>query len=599
MIVYQNTKKGFLEDFINENLINLLKTLTKNIINVTPSPSEIRAWENSLKEMFIVLSDSKIDENILIAIEYQIPATSKRIDFLAIDNEKMAIIELKQWEKIEKTSMPNVVKTLIGGKKRETIHPSYQVYSYARFIKDFNIFARKLEIIPCVYMHNMEKNSKFSDYEIVKNTKIFFKNERKKLIEFLSEFKPSKNILEKLDSSALCPSKSLIDSLSDMLKGNEEFVLLDEQRLVFEKALDLAKKSGTKNKTIYIVKGGPGSGKSVVAINLLVEFIKRKKNARYVTKNASIREVSKEKLKGEYKNRTIDMLFTSSGSFINALKDEYDVLIVDEAHRLNEKSGIFNNLGENRIKEIINASKLSIFFIDEDQKVTFKDIGSRDEIKKWAEYFGAEIYEDELKSQFRCNGSDGYIAWLDNVLEIKESANKTLDGVDYDFRVFDDVNEMYEELQKRKNSAIVAGYCWDWVSKKENRDDIVIGNFSKKWNLNEDKGLWLLKNPLNQVGCIHTIQGLECDYIGVIIGDDLIYDNGIKTQPEKRAKTDKSLNGYKKMLKSNPEQAKKSADKIIKNTYRVLMSRGLKGCYVYAIDEKLREYLKGRILDFQ
>jgi len=593
LIVYQNTKKGFLEDFLNDNLINLLKRLSKDIINVTPSPSELRAWENSLKEMYIVLSHKDIDDNVLLAIEYQIPATSKRVDFLVIDDEKMAIIELKQWQKIDPTPMPNLVKTFINGKKRETIHPSYQAYSYARFIKDFNVFAKKINIIPCVYMHNMEKNDDFLSYEAVSKTKVFFKNQRKELAEFISGFKPSKNVLEKLDSAAILPSKSLINALEGMIKGNEEFVLLDEQRVIYEKALEFSK---SKNKKVYIVKGGPGSGKSVVAINLLVEFIKRKKNARYVTKNSAVREVNLSRLKGEkIEDVSVNMLFVSSGSFINALEDEYDVLIVDEAHRLNEKSGIFSNKGENQIKEIINGAKFSIFFIDEDQKVTFKDIGSIDEIKKWAKELGAEIIEDELTSQFRCNGSDGYIAWLDDVLEIRETSNKTLDGIDYDFRVFDDVNEMYDELKKRKNSAIVAGYCWDWISKKENKDDIVIGDFSKKWNLTEDKGLWLLKNPLNQVGCIHTIQGLEVDYIGVIIGEDLVYDNGIKTKPENRAKTDKSLSGYKKMLKENPLKAKKLADKIIKNTYKVLMTRGMKGCYVYAVDNKLREYLKDRI----
>ena len=596
MIVYQNTKKGFRGDYLNGGLINLIKVLTRDIIKVTPSPAEIKAWENSLKEMMLILSDNSIDDEILIAIEYQIPATSKRIDFLVIDDNKMAIIELKQWQEIEKTSMQNVVKTYIGGKKRETIHPSYQVYTYARFIEDFNVFARKqLRIIPCVYMHNMGRNREFLDYEIVEKTEIFFQNERKKLIELLSTFKPAKGILEKLDSSVLCPSKSLIDSLSNMLKGNEEFILLDEQRVVYEKAIDLAKKSKKKNKVVYIVEGGPGSGKSVVAVNLLVNFTRNKKNVRYVTKNSAIREINKQKLKGEYKNKIIDMLFTSSGSFVSAVENEYDILIVDEAHRLNEKSGIFSNKGENQIKEIINAAKFSIFFIDEDQKVTFKDIGSIEEIKKWSEHFGAEVYEDKLISQFRCNGNDGYIAWLDNVLEIRETANKTLEGIDYDFKVFDKISDMYEELQRKKNSAIVAGYCWGWISKKENRDDIVIENFSKKWNLQEDGGLWLIRNPLNQVGCIHTIQGLECDYIGVIIGNDLIYDDGIKTQPEKRAKTDKSLSGYKKMSKSNALKAAELADKIIKNTYKVLMSRGMKGCYVYATDEKLREYLKDQI----
>jgi len=589
MIVYQNTKSGFLEDVLSGNIVNLLETLTKEILNVTVSLSEKRAWENSLNKMYMVLNASKMEDDVIIAIEYQIPATSKRIDFLVVTDKKLFIVELKQWEKIEKTPMPNIVKTYLGRKIREVVHPSYQVYSYKRFIEDFNEFVRKnLEITPVVFMHNMSKNSDFLDYDIVEKTEVFFKEDTQKLADFLAVKAPKKDILEKIDASALSPSKSLVDAVASMLEGNEEFVLLDDQRVVFEKALSL------KPKSVFIVKGGPGSGKSVVAVNLLAEFLKKGKNVRYVTKNLAPREVYKSKLKGKFKNKVIDSLFTSSGSFTSTLENEFDVLIVDEAHRLNEKSGLFAK-GENQIKEIIHSSKVSIFFIDEDQKVTFKDIGSADEIKKWANELGAEIYEDELLSQFRCNGSEGYLAWLDNILEIKDTANKTLDGVEYDFRVFDDVEDMYKELKKHKNSAIVAGYCWDWVSRKEDVDDIVIGNFRKKWNLADDGALWIMKNSLNQVGCIHTVQGLEVDYVGVIIGDDLRYESGIITDPSKRAKTDKSLSGYKKMLKENPLKAEEMADKIIKNTYRVLMSRGMKGCFVYCTDKNLKEYLRKRI----
>ena len=590
MIVYQNTKSGFLEDVLSGNIVNLLETLTKEILNVSVSSSEKRAWENSLSKMYMVLSASKMEDDVMIAVEYQIPATSKRIDFLVVSDKKLFIIELKQWEKIEKTNMPNIVKTYLGRKIREVVHPSYQAYSYKRFIVDFNEFVRKnFEVVPVVFMHNMPRNKEFLDYDIVKETKIFFREDVKDLADFLSVKAPNSKILEKIDSSALSPSKSLVDAIVSMLEGNEEFVLLDDQRVVFEKALAL------KPKSVFIVKGGPGSGKSVVAINLLAEFLKKGKNVRYVTKNLAPREVYKSKLKGKYKNKVIDSLFTSSGNFTSTLENEFDVLIVDEAHRLNEKSGLFAK-GENQIKEIIYSSKVSVFFIDEDQKVTFKDIGSVEEIKKWANNLGARIYEEELTSQFRCNGSDGYLAWLDDVLEIRNTANKTLEGINYNFRVFDDVSEMYEELKKHENSAIVAGYCWNWVSKKEDVDDIVIGNFSKKWNLADDGALWIMKNSLNQVGCIHTIQGLEVDYVGVIIGDDLRYEDGIiLTDPEKRAKTDKSLAGYKKMLKQYPEKAEELADKIIKNTYRVLMSRGMKGCFVYCTDENLREYLRKRI----
>jgi DUF2075 family protein len=290
-----------------------------------------------------------------------------------------------------------------------------------------------------------------------------------------------------------------------------------------------------------------------------------------------------------------------SGVFTNSEQSQFDVLIVDEAHRLNAKSGIFKNLGENQVKEIIHASKCSIFFIDEDQRVTFSDIGESGEIKRWAEKLGAKVHTMELNSQFRCNGSDGYLAWLDNVLGIKETANYDFDRDEYDFQVVDSpvkLQEMILEKNKINNKArTVAGYCWNWVSKKDrNAADIVIPefDFKMKWNLASDGNLWILKpEAVSEAGCIHTCQGLEVDYVGVIIGPDFTIRNGqVVIDPSKRAKTDKSLNGYKKLLKENPELAKQKADAIIKNTYRTLMTRGMKGCYVYFVDKETSDYFK-------
>ena len=591
MIVYQNKISDFIDDVISENVVRLLETNLKYILGVKVSESEKKSWEKSLKELALILSDKSIDKNLIIALEYQIPLTSKRIDAFILGEEGL-LIELKQWEKVKATNIDAVVETFIGKKIRETIHPSYQAYSYYRFLFDFNEFVRKnYEIKPVVFMHNMEKND-----DIIKNYKeytskapIFFKEDKKKLIRLISSLNPPKdNILEKIENSSVCPSKQLVDAVNLMLKGNEEFVLLDFQKIIFEKSKRL--KNG-----VYIIKGAPGSGKSVLAINLLAEFLSQNKNVRYVTKNAAIREVLIEKLASDYKKSYLKNLFVSSGSFTSTLKDEFDVLIVDEAHRLNEKSGLFSNKGENQIKEIIYSSKLAIFFIDEDQIVTFKDIGEVDTIKYFAKELGKEIFEDELDTQFRCNGADGYLEWLDNVLEIRKNDKYYLKSSEFDFRVFDDITEMENNL-KGKNSAIVAGYCWDWISKKEDKYDIEIGEFKKKWNLEDDGSLWILKNPLNQVGCIHTIQGLETDYIGVIIGEDLKYEDGIVTYPENRARTDKSLMGFKKLYKENKHLALEKADKIIKNTYRVLMTRGKKGCFVYCMDKKLGEYLKSRII---
>jgi DUF2075 family protein len=325
-------------------------------------------------------------------------------------------------------------------------------------------------------------------------------------------------------------------------------------------------------------------------------------SAFYVTKNQAPRAVFKHKLKeGGFRTISVDNLFVGSGSFVDSMTNDIDCLLVDESHRLNEKSGMFSNRGENQTKEIINASKFSIFFIDEAQRVTLKDKGTIAGIKEFAAEQGADIEELELDSQFRCNGSDGYLAWLDNLLEIRETANVNSLEYEYDFRVFDDPNELFDAIVKRNSdnkARVVAGYCWDWEKNGQNNTsvlDITIPeyNFAKSWNLGNTSTWAIDQNSIDQIGCIHTCQGLEFDYVGVIIGDDMRFENGkIVTDATKRARTDTSLKGLKKMMDEDPIAAEQIADEIIKNTYRTLMTRGMKGCYVYCTDEQLSNYLK-------
>ena len=292
-------------------------------------------------------------------------------------------------------------------------------------------------------------------------------------------------------------------------------------------------------------------------------------------------------------------MFSGSGSFHSVADNTFDCLIIDEAHRLNEKSGMFQNLGENQVKELIAASKLAIFFIDEDQKVTLKDIGDKDEIRFWAKHFGVKVTELSLESQFRCNGSDGYLAWLDNTLQIRKTANETLDDIDYDFQVIESPQELHKLIKEKnaeKNKArVVAGYCWKWISKKQpDLKDIVIDGYKATWNLEVDGQAWIIKpNSVNEVGCIHTCQGLEVDYIGVIIGPDLIVRDGeVLTNPSARASSDASVKGWQKRIEERPETTRVQLDAIIKNTYRTLMTRGQKGCYVYCTDEETQNYFR-------
>lgn len=618
MIVYQSTKAEFLVDAANgiEDIVR--DHVAHNLgLHVELGGSEYNSWKNSLGNyMFHVMNSPEIPNDAVVAVEYSIPRTKNRIDFIisGLDEkrqEKVVIIELKQWSDVQTTHKDAVVITRFQHGSAETNHPSYQAWSYSTLLHNFNevVYQEKIDLIPCAYLHNHIDNDTVSNefYQTyLDKAPLFCKGEKDKLQNFIKRFVKyggAKNLLYRIDTGNVRPSKELADSLSSMMKGNIEFVLIDDQKLVYETGLDLAGRSKDAEKNVLIVEGGPGTGKSVVAINLLVTCIKKKLNAHYVTKNAAPRAVFEAKLSGSMKKSEISNLFQSSGSYIGAKKDEIDVLIVDEAHRLNEKSGVFSNLGENQIKELIFAAKTSIFFIDEDQRVTWKDIGNSSAIEQWARQLGASVSRAKLESQFRCNGSDGYLAWLDNTLEIKETANSTLEGINYDFQVFDSPSLLREKIiaRNQNNKArIVAGYCWEWVSKKDkNAFDITFSehDFSMQWNLTEDGSAYLIaSNSVNQVGCIHTCQGLELEYVGVIIGKDLVVRDGkIITKPSERAKSDKSLNGYKRDLKAGIAGTESKADLIIKNTYRTLMTRGMKGCYIFCEDEETREYFKKRM----
>lgn len=515
------------------------------------------------------------------------------------DKDVAVLVELKQWSEAELTEMDGVVRTFVGGGKRELSHPSYQVWSYAALLEDFNSSVQEDEInlVPCAYLHNYEPDDVITNVfykAYTEKAPVFLKPDAMKLREFMKrfvKFGDTHNVMYRIENGRIRPSKQLADSLSSMLAGNKEFVLIDDQKLVYETALKLSQEATDEVKNVLIVEGGPGTGKSVVAINLLVEMTKRGQVAQYVTKNAAPRTVYAAKLSGSLSQSRISNLFTSSGSFMNIEANTYDSLIVDEAHRLNEKSGFYGTEGENQIKELISAAKFTVFFIDEDQRVTLSDIGEKSEIRRWAQVMGVQVTELELASQFRCNGSDGYLAWLDNILGIKDTANLSLDELSYDFRVVDSPEKLKAEIVAKNKadnrSRMVAGYCWKWPSAKDPQAyDIEIGDFKAKWNLKVDGQAWIIKpNSVNEIGCIHTCQGLELDYVGVIIGPDLIVRDGrIITDATKRAPSDKSVRGYKKMLKEHPEKALVMGDMIVKNTYRTLMTRGMKGCYVYSTD---------------
>lgn len=615
MIVYNDTLEKFKSDVVL-NLISdriLQKMAEANIHG--GQDAEFRSWQNSLNFMKNVLDDNEIPNDSNVAIEYQVPRTSKRVDFIiygADTNNKnnVIVVELKQWEKVEKVDneMLHSVRAFTGGAVRMVNHPSYQAYSYSVFIKNASAVVQEddIHIIPCAYLHNYNEN-----YVDQLNDKIFecwyteapffIKNQVIELRNFIKKYickkSPDGDLLYKIDHGRIKPSKALQDCLVSLMKGNKEFMLLDEQAVVYDMCIKTMNQclKDMKKRTI-VIQGGPGTGKSVLAVNLLKAFVTKYLNAAYVTKNSAPREaylklLSQSDLKKEV---NIKQLFRSPFGLCHSPSNFYDCLIVDEAHRLvKQMYGDFQ--GQNQIKECINASLLTIFMIDEDQRITTKDIGSVEEIKKYALELNSRVImsnETKLVSQFRCNGSDQYIQFINNLLEIGEQVDLDLSELNFDIQLFGNPNKMRDELRKlnqiNNKARMIAGYCYDWDVKYHRGDfDIYLEDgFKAKWNLETDK-IWAI-NPssFEEVGCIHTAQGLEFDYVGVFIGQDLRFDeknNRIITDQTKISKDDKT-SGIRSCGYALSRQ-------LIQNTYKTLLTRGQKGCFVYCEDKALLKHI--------
>jgi DUF2075 family protein len=616
MIVYQENKAGFCRDVQSGRMDDILLARMKGVLGVGAGPAEVRSWHQSLSHMGLVLGDPEIPDDAGVGLEFQIPQTAKRIDVLlsgrnAEPVDRAVIIELKQWESAEATPMDGIVRAFVGGGMRDTAHPSYQAWSYAELLRGFNesVYEGDIRLHPCAFLHNYHGPAALEEpfyAEWLAAAPLFPKGEVQRLRDFIKQWirhGDAGDIILRIDGGRIRPSKSLADSLAGLMKGNREFTMIDDQKLVYERALYLARSTPVGEKRVLIVHGGPGTGKSVVAINLLAALIADREMAQYVTKNAAPRAVYEGRLTGTMSKTKYSNLFRGSGSFTAADRGTFRALVVDEAHRLNEKSGLYQNLGDNQIKELIHAADVSIFFLDEDQRVTLQDIGTEGEIVRWAKLAGAPVERMELVSQFRCNGSDGYLDWIDGLLGIREAVPPGLATLryDYDFRVFDSPNDVRDLIERRNaesgRARMVAGYCWDWASKKDPAAwDVVLEDhdFRMRWNLTQHGSGWLAHpDSIREIGCIHTCQGLELDYVGVIIGADLVARHGaLTTQPQSRSRHDRSIRGHKKLLRQDPEGTRRALRRIVLNTYRTLMTRGLKGCYVYAVDDELRDLIR-------
>lgn len=616
MRLYEGTIQEFKKDVLGNVIADKLARSFQDYYHKRANPSEFRSWENSLRVLKDVLENAELSKNKIV-IEYELPYSEKRIDVILFGKNKegldsIVVIELKQWsnENVEDCENEGNVIVNFGKFKKEHPHPCLQIEGYYYYLKDFvSIFDEdpKITLSACVYCHNYSKGEKevlcaekFN--KAIQKYNLFSKEEVKKLGEYL-KIRLGKgdglDVFGKFTHSTLRPSKRLLDHTKDMINKQQIFNLIDEQITAYNTIMHKAKQlSQRKEKSVIIVKGGPGTGKSVIALEVMGELLRRGKIVYHATGSSAFTNTLRKIL-----GVRSAQLFKFFNSFISHKENEVEVLICDEAHRIRKTSESRYTPRSQRtntpqIEELIKAAKLSIFFIDEHQIVRPTEIGNIQLIKDTAKKLGLneeEIYEYELKTQFRCGGSDSYLQWVENILEITDSTKEILTEDDkIEFKIVSSPEELKKIIdeknkEKKNNARIVAGFCWPWSP--PNRDgslvkDVKIGNFEMPWEKKDQFWKWATDDSgMEQVGTVYTSQGFEFDYIGVIFGNDLVYNKENKTW-EARSENSHDL----AVTRDNEKLAEH-----LKHVYRVLLSRAHRGVYVYFMDKDTEEYFKSKV----
>lgn len=646
-IVYQESLSKFIQScLVTNSIADEVKQGMYNAGYPHVMDNWITSWKNSLPAIAKALKDSSIDKDIDVAVEYRLKNSLERLDFLIYgvdeNNKKnMVIVELKQWSEVEKCESLNSVHTMVAkGHFEDHFHPSYQARCYAGQLKSFNEYVQKenMGIEACSYCHNMDPGygtimQDISLFPFVPESPSFLEGDAQKLRSFVEKYVSKKchNILYEINNAKTIPSDDFAKLIREALKGNQMYTLDMSQANALRTIVDSVRDAHEYNeKKTIIVKGGAGTGKSIIAINALGSLNSPDKKSdrittMFVTVNAAPKKVLYNALiKGkEFKTGDLASLFKYPTAFAKSQTNEIPCLLIDEAHRIFKmKGGVGLKSGTNMLERLIDAAKISVFFIDDNQAVTKDDYATIDIIKEIAKKCHSRVVmgpELELTGQYRVQGGAEYIEFIKSFLGIKnEEVKYDTHNNSYEFKVYDDPNEMFERIKKldtesREKQAAengdlsfakyngrcrtVAGYCYEWVSSPETRDgvnDVIIekASFAKKWNLRYGSGLkaysWA-DDPLSvdEIGCIHTCQGIDLEYCGVIIGKDITYENG-KIVFHKNAHTSSDLAGIRTANDID-------AETWIKNTYYVLLTRGIRGTFVYCEDDALRDFLKSKL----
>ncbi len=619
MHLYQGTSEQFIADAVQARLANQLADRFFQEFRYRPAPSEVTSWRNSLGAMAQVLQLGDLkDQGILV--ELKLPLSSKRLDVLITGSnpttgDSAVVIELKQWTEVGQSNITDCVVVNFGGHEVDHLHPSKQVAQYQRYLQDTHpaFSDGGIALDACAYLHYAQHDPRSplfgSDFATLLATNPSFTGDQ---IDDFAGYLDARvtgpddgSILERVATSEFRPHKRLLDHVARVIRNEPVFTLLDEQQVAYNAIMDSVRVAGqNQHKVAFIVAGGPGTGKSVIAVNLVAEMSALGLRTLHVTGSKAFTENLRKLVGGR-----ASALFKYFRDTAN-VGEPLDVVILDEAHRIRTIStSRFTPAkarnGKAQIDDILDASRVSVFFIDDLQVVRPGEVGSTDLIREAAAMRSLEVREFELTAQFRSNGSDSFIQWVDNTLEMARTPQVLWPMDDeFDFRIVGSISQLEGMIRGRAaegaTARLVAGFCWPWSDPDEDGQllpDVKVGEWSMPWNAKAEarrlgpgipkSDFWAsAKEGIDQVGCVYTAQGFEFDYVGVIFGPDLVYrpmDGGWVGQREqsndRRLKTGVTADQFTNYVKS---------------VYRVLLTRGLRGCYVYFMDAPTRDFFLSR-----
>lgn len=598
---------------------SLFLHLTEQFVHMhghRPGPSEARSWERSIPVLAAALNDANLG-SVEVLLEYALPLNSKRVDAVlagvhpATGEPSYVVVELKQWGQATPDE-DDPALCHIDAYVRPVLNPIEQVRRYCDYLVNFNgaVAEHPKRVSGVAYLHNATEFgvSGLREIEVDDRGQLYTAERRGEFIEYLraklSDRHPGARAADELLSARKAPSRQLMSVAAQEVREREQFVLLDEQQVAYRMVLNAVRKAKqADHKEVVVVTGGPGTGKSVIALSLLGELYRQGIPALHATGSQSF-TTTMRKVAGA-RRREVRDLFKYFNSFMTAEKNSLDVLICDEAHRIRETSAnrytpAAQRTGKRQIDELIDVARVPVFLLDEHQVVRPGEMGTVAEIEAAAAAKGLACHVIPLDSQFRCGGSDAYLRWVVRLLGLEPGGPVVWDPDDrMQLLVADSPQEMEAFLDERRaqgyGARMSAGYCWKWSPEPKPGDplpaDVVIGDWARPWNLRGDRSvsgappaaLWATDPAgFGQVGCVYTAQGFEYDWSGVIIGPDLVWRGD-------RWVTDRTASKDPVFKKSTPDG---DVDRLIRNTYKVLLTRGMVGTVIYSTDPETQEKLR-------